>query len=174
MVGLKKGQGFTLIEVLVAMGILSLGILGTASLQAKALRYVHMADSQSSAVLLSRDLVGRMRANASDPAILAMYGHEGGGDTPEPERNCNVQSCSGEQLVAYDLSLWLGEVNRTWKSVSTSLLAIPEPETGFFLLIRWGSEGKGEGKSEGKSEGSCTPPIHRIGNSGCWQTRVMF
>jgi len=162
----KKGMGFTLIEVLVAMGILSLGILGAASLQAKALRYVHMADSQRSAVLLSRDLIGRMRANASDLAILAMYGHEGDGDKPEFARNCAVQSCSREQLVAYELSQWLGEVNRTWQSVSTSLRAIPGTESGFLLRIRWGRESK--------RRGNCTELTHRVGNSGCWQTRVGF
>jgi len=162
----KQGMGFTLIEVLVAMGILSLGILGAASLQAKALRYVHMADSQNSAVQLSRDLVGRMRANASDLAILAMYGHEGGGDKPESARNCAVQPCSGEQLVAYDLSQWLGQVNRTWQSVSTSLRTVPGTESGFLLRIRWGRESK--------RRGSCTDLTHRVGSSGCWQTRVGF
>jgi len=170
MVGLNKGLGFTLIEVLVVMGILSVGVLGAASLQAKAVRFVRIADSQSSAVLLGFDLIGRMRANASDLAILAMYGHEGIGDRPKSAKNCAVLSCTGEQLVAYDLSQWLGEVNRTWELVDTSLLAMPQPESGFLLRIRWG----GGGESEGKIKGNCTASIRRVGNSGCWQTRVVF
>jgi len=166
MLGLNRGLGFTLIEVLVAMGILSLGILGAASLQAKALGYMQMADSQVSAAQLSRDLVGRLRANSIDLAILPNYGHESGGDTPEPERDCAVQACTGEQLAAYDLSQWLGDVKHRWKSVSTTLLAMGEPEPSFILRIRWGSESK--------DKGDCRSSARGFGNSGCWQTRVMF
>jgi len=174
MLCLKKALGFTLIEVLVAMGILSLGILGAASLQAKAMGYMQMAASQVSAAQLSRDLVGRMRANSSDPAILAIYGHEdghengheSGGDTPEPQRNCAAQACSGEQLAAYDLSQWLGKVKHRWKLASSTLLAMGEPEPSFILRIRWGAQSK--------NKGDCRSSARGFGDSGCWQTRAIF
>lgn len=97
----RRAKGFTLIEVLVAMGILSVGVLGTASLQAKALRYVQVASQQSLAAQLGKDLVGRMRANSKDAATQALYLHESHSDALEGHRNCATQPCTGEQLVAH-------------------------------------------------------------------------
>lgn len=55
--------GFTLIEVLVALFVLTVGLLGAASMQAKA-RALHTdAAQRSSALLIATSLAERMRAN---------------------------------------------------------------------------------------------------------------
>lgn len=59
----RNRRGFTLIEVLVALLILSIGLLGLAALQGRGLRDNHSALLRSQAVNQAEDILDRMRAN---------------------------------------------------------------------------------------------------------------
>ncbi len=59
-------RGFTLIEVLVALVILSVGLIGLAALQTGGLRNNNSALIRSRAVLAAEDILDRMRANRAD------------------------------------------------------------------------------------------------------------
>lgn len=56
-------SGFTMIEVLVAIVVLSFGLLGLAGLQADGLRNNTSAYARSQASLMAYDMLDRMRAN---------------------------------------------------------------------------------------------------------------
>lgn len=60
---MNKNTGFTLIEVLIAMLVLGVGLLGLAGLQASSLRNNQSAYNRSQATELAYDLADRMRAN---------------------------------------------------------------------------------------------------------------
>ncbi len=60
-----RARGFTLIEALVALLVLSIGLLGVAALQLSSLRSNHSSSLRSQATLLAYDIVDRMRANQS-------------------------------------------------------------------------------------------------------------
>lgn len=62
----------TLVEVLVALLVLSIGLLGIAALQTTGLRSTQTAGARSQAVMLSYDIIDRMRANRQD-AINGVY-----------------------------------------------------------------------------------------------------
>lgn len=55
--------GFTLVEVLVALLVLSIGLLGLAALQTTSLRFNTSAYYRTQATMLAYDLADRMRAN---------------------------------------------------------------------------------------------------------------
>lgn len=61
----RFGRGFTLVEVLVALLVLSIGLLGLAGLQINGLRGNHSAYLRSQASVLAYDVIDRMRANRS-------------------------------------------------------------------------------------------------------------
>ena len=66
MVGLKRHgrqDGFSLIEVLIALAILAVGLLGVALMQTLNLRYTRAADQRSKAVNLANELTDIVRAN---------------------------------------------------------------------------------------------------------------
>lgn len=63
-------SGFTLLEVLIAIVVLAIGLLGLAGLQASSLRVNHDAHLRSQATALAYDMADRMRAN-SGQALLA-------------------------------------------------------------------------------------------------------
>ncbi|WP_024889783.1 type IV pilus modification protein PilV [Luteimonas huabeiensis] len=63
--------GFSLIEVLVALVILALGLLGFALLQAMNLRYTQSANYRTQATTLAADLLDQMRSNRHAAAWYA-------------------------------------------------------------------------------------------------------
>lgn len=63
-------HGVSLVEVLIAVLVLSVGVLGAASLQLNAMRYSASAGYSTQAAIISRDILDRMRAN---PSALASY-----------------------------------------------------------------------------------------------------
>jgi type IV pilus assembly protein PilV len=63
-------NGISLLEVMIAVLVLSVGVLGAASLQLNAIRYSASADYATRATLIARDVLDRMRAN---PSALASY-----------------------------------------------------------------------------------------------------
>ncbi|MGR8918547.1 MAG: type IV pilus modification protein PilV [Gammaproteobacteria bacterium] len=65
-------RGFTLIEVLVALLVLALGILGLAALHATSMRGGSSSHLRSQAVLVASDLMDRMRSNRSQ-ALAGAY-----------------------------------------------------------------------------------------------------
>ena len=93
MIGCDKG--FSLVEVLVALVLLSVGLLGLAGLQTRGVRDNHGAYLRTQATLCVKDLVDRMRANR--PAALA-------GDY---DIGFGVVAAGGETVAAQDLNQWL-------------------------------------------------------------------
>jgi type IV pilus assembly protein PilV len=59
-------RGFTLIEVLVSLVVLSIGLLGLAALQLTSLKANHGSSTRTQAVYLAYDIIDRMRANPTD------------------------------------------------------------------------------------------------------------
>jgi type IV pilus assembly protein PilV len=103
---LQRGAG--LIEVSVALLVLSIGAVGLGSLQISAKRMGFEAVQRSEAAALAMDLFERLRANR---VALAGYGVVNVGDAsgihlPEPPANCGESVCSPVQLGAWDLWCW--------------------------------------------------------------------
>ncbi len=61
-------KGFTLIEVLIAIVILSIGLLGVAAMQIRALQYNHDAYLRSQITNLATDISERIRLNRENAA----------------------------------------------------------------------------------------------------------
>ncbi|MBV7491784.1 type IV pilus modification protein PilV [Pseudomonas sp. PDM30] len=69
----KQGaqEGMTLVEVLVALVILGVGLLGAAAVQLNALKYTDSARMTSQASFIAYDLMDRIRANAAADYTIA-------------------------------------------------------------------------------------------------------
>jgi type IV pilus assembly protein PilV len=69
---MTRQKGFTLVETLVALVVLSIGLLGVAALQLTALQNNGSAVLRSQATYLTYDIADRMRAN-HDRAVAKAY-----------------------------------------------------------------------------------------------------
>lgn len=94
-------HGVGLIEVLIAVLVLSIGLLGIAGLQARALKNNQSAFERSQAVTLTYFMLDAMRANI-DAARAGSY---------DLSRTCTV--LSGGTLVANDHRAWLQALKDT-------------------------------------------------------------
>lgn len=97
-------QGFSLLEVLIALVVLSLGLLGLAALQTVSLKVGHDSYQRTQATMLAYDMVDRMRAN---PVAFASgrYNLVAVGDNPGTT-DCVSSTCSTDQLADYDIRTW--------------------------------------------------------------------
>ncbi len=110
---LSKSGGFSLVEVLVALFVLALGILGAAGMQATALRMRQESGLMSRAVELAGALADRMRANAlqmhqSDGANAYLGVNYEAQDDNAPTlagSACHVgaAACDSAQLARFDV-----------------------------------------------------------------------
>lgn len=64
----KNAAGFTLIEVLVAMLVLAIGLLGVAAMQMRGLQFSHDAYLRSQVSVLAYDMADLMRLNRANVA----------------------------------------------------------------------------------------------------------
>lgn len=98
----NRQSGFTLVEVLVAALVLSVGLVGVAALQALSLKNNQSAFMRSQATVLTYDLADRMRANVAG-STANFY------DPTQAEMTVGCTStagCSPQQLAQNDLAEW--------------------------------------------------------------------
>jgi type IV pilus assembly protein PilV len=103
------GRGFTLVEVLVALVVLAVGMLGLAVLLVEGLQGSRTAIEHTQAVNLAADIAERMRSNRA--AASAYDTAEG---TPEPRLDAACEDAAGpcdpRAMASHDLRLWLDDV----------------------------------------------------------------
>ena len=95
-------RGFTLIEVLVALVVMSVGLLGLAALQTNTLRFNQGAYLRTQATNLAYDLADRMRANRAAGINGAYDGQAYAGVLPA----CNPNGVAGANVAERDISAW--------------------------------------------------------------------
>ena len=107
----RKQDGFTLLEVLIALLVLSIGLLGLAALQTTGLRSNQMATMRTQATQRAYDMSDRMRANQAGVDAQS-YVQSTTSDIPSVAVNCTTATCTSAQMVVFDKANWLTEVTR--------------------------------------------------------------
>ncbi len=96
--GIKAG-GFTLVEVLIALIIMSVGMLGIAGLYVHSMQAGRTSMFRHHAVTLAGDVADRIRANPRAGAVYALAGNN---------NNCIGAGidCTAPEMAANDIFLW--------------------------------------------------------------------
>lgn len=131
-----------MLELLVAMLVAGVGVLGVTGLGALSLQHGRSATAHANAVLLAYDLMERIRAN---PAGLAEGAYAGGGNA-SASLDCVAGPCAPQQMAAFDLSAWrcalgLGEANAGCNALMNGQGAVAVNGDAAAITIRWGTQG---------------------------------
>lgn len=107
MSSLRHQRGVTLLEVLIAVFVLSIGLLGLATLQFKGLRNGQHSYQRSQAALLAFELTDFMRASRTQ-ALAGSFVISAAPTTPSPD--CSAAPCTPAEFAAYDRHDWYSRV----------------------------------------------------------------
>ena len=97
-------KGFSLMEVLIAIVIVSVGVLGIAGLQIVSMQNNTSALFRTQANQLAYDIIDRARANPAADYSLAL----GSGAPAAPD--CTNADCDTTQMSNYDLMVWMNDL----------------------------------------------------------------
>lgn len=130
----RKDTGFTLLEVLIALLVLSIGLLGLAALQTSGLRSNQMASMRTQATQLAYDITDRMRANTVGTGdgdyVVNNATH------PTATKNCTSASCSPTELATFDLDEWKDSLALLPGGVGEIVQTAATPLT-HTITVRW-------------------------------------
>lgn len=116
----QDSAGFTLVEILITVVVLSIGLLGLAGLQISGLRANMSSEARSKATLLANDIIERMRANplgVQNPVAAADNQYAGidtdsltCGTDPSPfcsnTSSADAENCTAAEMAAFDAWVW--------------------------------------------------------------------
>jgi type IV pilus assembly protein PilV len=135
---MRRHRGFTLIESLLGLVLLSLGLLGAAAMLLRSLQAHGDALRQMNAVSLVRELADRIRANARAGA-----GYDLRTATPQASPCDLAAPCDPLRLAAADLADFLQAVRREFPGPDTAASLEFEPAAGpaaadrHAISLRW-------------------------------------
>jgi type IV pilus assembly protein PilV len=144
---MKRYNGFTLIEVLIAVVLLAGGLIGLAGLQAKGLSDNQSAYNRSQATQLAYDIADKMRANSLmaanylsatlDPTEATCSTS----DDPCTACESTANMCSPAQLVVKDLYDWNKDLNASLPGGKGSITAVG---TLYTITVNWDDDKDGD------------------------------
>lgn len=127
----SRSSGFSLLEVLVALVILSIGLLGLAALQAFSIKANQSANYRTQATALAYDLIDRMRANRNELIAGRYYTSFAAAPSSCPDAGGAAPSSGAAARDIYD-----------WKCAIRAQLpqgegAVRMPGGAVVVAIRW-------------------------------------
>ncbi|GGY17544.1 type IV pilus modification protein PilV [Massilia dura] len=103
---MRHAAGFTLLEVLIALLVLALGLIGGTAMQLHAMRTRHESALLSAAVQIAAGMADRMRANAAQvPAVYLGVDYDAHANPVPvaPESTCRLGPCDPAGIARLDV-----------------------------------------------------------------------
>lgn len=177
-----RRSGVSLVEVLVAVLVLALGVIGAGGMQLVALRTSRQSGLQTAATQLATELADKMRANdqqmkradKDNPYLELDYRAASDGEPAAPGKSCHTGECDAKELAEFDLYDWKLRLHAAlpdaralicrdtapWDESKGALVWNCTPGTGGAgsLVIKVGWQGKGTDGRLIRDEGKEFPP----------------
>jgi len=110
----KNIHGFTLLEVMIALVIFSVGLLGLAGLQSRGLQSNTVAQFRTLAIIEAYDMADRIRAN---PVGIADGNYDNlDSATPVAGSDCLNATCTPQQIADLDYFEWINQIQQSLPS----------------------------------------------------------
>jgi type IV pilus assembly protein PilV len=133
----SRQSGFSLIEAMVALVVVSVGMIGIAALYGQGLGAGRTALYRTQAVNLAADMADRIRVNRLGGAN---YGGAAANNNCDPPGAVN---CTPAQMAAHDLAIWTNQVQQLLPNgVGTVQVVGTSPPT-YTITVNWQETGLG-------------------------------
>lgn len=130
----RKQQGVTLVEAMIALLVISIGLLGIASLQLTAMSQNTSALNHSQAVWYAYNMSDRIRANITE------FDNYDGIDTSNGyAQDCVSSACSTGEMLTADAADWTAMV----ANLPAGRGLINSNADGLVVTVMWDDEGTG-------------------------------
>lgn len=132
-----RNDGFSMLEVLITVLILSFGLLGMAALITTGMRSNHIAHYRSIATQQTLSIADRMRANLAGVRAGA---YDSLDNSTPTNPDCNTKACNETEMATYD--------HFQWNTANSQLLpggvgTVTKNATGEFSInISWTEKGE--------------------------------
>jgi type IV pilus assembly protein PilV len=144
----SRQRGISLVEALVALVVMSVGMLGIASLYVTSLQTGRVALTRTQAVNLVNDLADRIRANSLardayelEPTVA--FGVRRPAGTPDCVSSKN---CQPSELASIDLNDWLASFKNLLPKNATGAVTYTPPAAGspdtYVIQVAWSELGQ--------------------------------
>jgi type IV pilus assembly protein PilV len=130
-------RGFTMVEVLVSLVVLSIGLLGIGKLVLFSARANDSAYLRSQATALAYEILDNMRANLPTAKI---QGYDVAiGTVPGAPQTCLATICSATQVANYDVYTWKQHLTALPGGQGSVVTSVTSPVTAT-IIVRWDDE----------------------------------
>lgn len=109
----RRQRGFSLVEVMVSVLVLSGGLLGLAFMQAQGMKFNAEAYQRTQATVLAYDIIDRLRANptvAHEDAYVVANSSDAYAAETAYHKSCDKPDgtvpCTAAELATFDLAKW--------------------------------------------------------------------
>lgn len=174
--GRVPSRGFSLVEVLIALLVLSVGLLGIAKMEALALSSTSVASRRALAAVEAASLADSMHANrgywgtaanvaitiagttiSNGPGAAAADCSSGGANAP----------CSAANLASYDLQSWANALSALLPSDQATVTCNTSTPLECSIQIQWSEQAVGMNNAQTQS--TSTPAGETAGTSAAIQ-----
>lgn len=137
--GVRPQRGFTLVESLVAMVVISVGMLGIAALYVEGLRAGRTSIYRTMAIDLASDMADRIRVN---PTAGAAYAGGGAQNSCVDDGVVVVVDCTPPQLAAEDIFWWQQSVQTLLPAGAANIAVVPGAgSNAYTITVNWTEPG---------------------------------
>jgi type IV pilus assembly protein PilV len=131
-----RQQGFTLLEILVSIVVLSIGLLGLAGLQAVSLNNNQTAYLRAIATQQALDIADRIRSN---PAGVTSGEYDDLDTSIPTAQTCLSSSCTAAQMATSDQARWNTNNQRLLPGGAGTV--VDDGAGGFIITVMWNEKG---------------------------------
>lgn len=169
-------RGFSLLEVLIAVVVLSIGLLGLAGLQFMALRGNNQSYERTQAHVLAYELADAMRANRVAAGRDKAFELDVDDPTPVVGTDCAAGPCTQADAAAFALARWHARMRVVLPSGNASIIC-STPACGMNLVqtisVIWDENRLGVPSNVAGPATSCPTAFNPAVHLACVQVSFM-
>ncbi|MES2831653.1 MAG: type IV pilus modification protein PilV [Pseudomonadota bacterium] len=139
----RRHAGFSLVEVLVSVFVLTIGLVGTAVIQLNAFRTTEQSGFHNTAVALAMQIADEIRTNSEQmrlpisPFNRLRFDAKNGEPKYSPPVNCYSETCTPRDWATHSIAEWRKQAFATLPGVRLEICRdalVVDPDSGEF---RW-------------------------------------